>query len=186
MTGIDYNNKNVSIEGKDSLSYDKLLIATGVSNRIPPIEGLNTVPFFTLRNKQDYNKINEALRAPGVKNVTIIGGGFIGMETPSAIKLAFKDANVTVLEGQNAPLTHVLGEKVGTVLQRLSEKNGVKIITNAKISSIQSEGTGSQVNLVGSTVPADVLIVATGVQAETSVAPGLETAEGGIKTNAFL
>lgn len=94
------------------------------------------MPFYTLRNKQDYTKINEALRAPGVKNVTIIGGGFIGMETASAIKLAFKDANVTVLEGQNAPLTHVLGEKVGTVLQRLSEKNGVKIITNAKISSI--------------------------------------------------
>lgn len=147
VTGIDYNSKNVSIEGQESLSYDKLLIATGVSNRIPPIQGLNTVPFFTLRNKKDYNNIKEALSAPGVKNVTIIGGGFIGMETASAIKLAFKDANVTVLEGQNAPLTHVLGEKVGTVLQKLSEKNGVKIITNAKISSIQSEGSGSQVNL---------------------------------------
>lgn len=41
--------------------------------------------------------INNALRAPGVKNVTIIGGGFIGMEIASSIKLSLKELNVTVL-----------------------------------------------------------------------------------------
>jgi NADH dehydrogenase FAD-containing subunit len=97
------------IEGKEALSYDKLLIANGVKNRIPNIEGLSSVNYFTLRNKKDYTNINQALREPGVKNVTIIGGGFIGMEIASAVKLQFKDANVTVVEGQQAPLSHVLG-----------------------------------------------------------------------------
>jgi NADPH-dependent 2,4-dienoyl-CoA reductase/sulfur reductase-like enzyme len=50
-----------------------------------------------LRNKQDYLNIYEALSKAPNKNVTIIGGGFIGMELASAIKLAYKDANVTVL-----------------------------------------------------------------------------------------
>ena len=61
------------------MPYDKLLIASGMRNRIPPIKGLNQVPYYSLRNKKDYQDINAALRAPGVKNVTIIGAGFIGM-----------------------------------------------------------------------------------------------------------
>lgn len=120
VTGIDYATKRVEIEGKEPLAYDKLLIASGMRNKIPPIEGLNQVAYHTLRNKQDFNKIKEALQAPGVKNVTIIGGGFIGMEIASSVRAALKDLNVTVLEGQSTPLKHVLGEKVGKVLQRLS------------------------------------------------------------------
>ena len=42
------------------------------------------------------------------------------MEIASAVKLQFKDANVTVVEGQKAPLSHVLGAEIGTVLQNLS------------------------------------------------------------------
>ena len=58
------------------------------------------------------------------------------MEIASAVKLQFKDANVTVVEGQKAPLSHVLGAEIGTVLQNLSEKNGVKVITNAKVRNV--------------------------------------------------
>jgi 3-phenylpropionate/trans-cinnamate dioxygenase ferredoxin reductase subunit len=137
VTSIDYDGKSVSIDGKDPLPYDKLLIATGAKNRVPNIEGLNAVNYYSLRSKQDYAKIYEALSAPEVKNVTVIGGGFIGMEIASAIKMQFKGANVTVVEGQSAPMTQALGEKIGTVMQRLSEKNGVKVITNAKIRNIE-------------------------------------------------
>ena len=105
-------------------------------NRIPPIKGLNQVSYHTLRNKKDYTAIDQALREPGVKNVTIIGAGFIGMEIASSIRAGIKDLNVTVLEGQKTPLQHVLGDKVGKVLQNLSEKNGVKVVTNAKIVGI--------------------------------------------------
>ncbi len=73
------------------------MIASGVRNRVPNIQGLNHVNYYTLRNKKDYMDINNALRAPGVKNVTIIGGGFIGMEIASSIKLSLKELNVTVL-----------------------------------------------------------------------------------------
>jgi len=163
VTGIDYDNKNVKIEGKAPLSYDKLLIASGVRNRVPKIDGLNNVHYHTLRSKQDYININEAIRASGVKNVTIIGGGFIGMETASAIKMTLKDVNVTVIEGQKVPLQHVLGDKVATVLQKLSEKNGVNFITSAKVNGIEGTGHVTGVNLEGSIVPTDVLIVATGV-----------------------
>ena len=55
--------------------------------------------------------MNSALRGNGVKNVTIIGGGFIGMEVASAIKLQFKDAlNVSVLDQFSVPLEPVVGK----------------------------------------------------------------------------
>ena len=73
------------------MAYDKLLIATGCVNRYPPIKGLDNVNFLSLRNIDDYKTINQAIREKGAKNVTIIGGGFIGMEMASAIKLALKD-----------------------------------------------------------------------------------------------
>jgi NADPH-dependent 2,4-dienoyl-CoA reductase/sulfur reductase-like enzyme len=126
----------VAIEGKESLPYDKLLIASGAKNRVPNIQGLSAVNYYSLRNKEDYIRIGEALKNSPTKNVTIIGGGFIGMEMASAVKLAHKDANVTVLEANSVPLQQVLGAEVGTVLQRLSEKNGVKIITNARIKNV--------------------------------------------------
>lgn len=156
-------------------------------NRIPPIQGLNSVNYFSLRNKKDYASINAALRGEGVKNVTIIGGGFIGMEIASSIRLGLKDLNVTVLEGQSTPLEHVLGMKVGGVLQKLSEKNGVRIVTSAKVKKIEgNDGKVSNVLLEDKNIPTDVLIIATGVEAVLDFAEGLDKEEGGLKTNVFL
>ena len=186
MTSINYSDKNVEIQGKQPLSYDKLLIASGVRNKIPPIKGLSQVSYHSLRNKQDYLEINKALREPGVKNVTIIGGGFIGMEIASSIRLGLKDLNVTVLEGQSTPLRHVLGDKVGKVLQNLSEKNGVKIVTNAKITEIQGSGKVEGVSLDGKNIPTDVLIIATGVEPALDFVSGIDRVEGGLKTDVFL
>jgi NADPH-dependent 2,4-dienoyl-CoA reductase/sulfur reductase-like enzyme len=87
------------------LAYDKLLIASGCVNRFPPIPGLNETKFNSLRNIRDYEEINKSIRQDGVKNVTIIGGGFIGMEVASAIKLTLKDqVNVSVIDQAGAPL----------------------------------------------------------------------------------
>ena len=47
---------------------------------------------------------------------------------------------MTVVEGQKIPMAHVFGEKVGKVLQNLSEKNGVNIVSGAKITGIKGDG----------------------------------------------
>ena len=99
-----------------------------------------------------------------MKSVTIIGAGFIGMEIASSIRAGLKDLNVTVIEGQNTPLAHVLGDKVGKVLQNLSEKNGVNIITGAKVTGIEGEGKVKSVSTDKKDIPTDMLIVAAGVE----------------------
>lgn len=188
VVGIDYAHKQVKTSNLP-VHYDKLLIATGSANRVPPIKGLDQVKYFGLRGVDDYKKINEAIREKGAKNITIIGAGFIGMELASAIKMALKDqVNITILEATDAPLKNVLGEKVGRVLQTLSEKNGIKIHTSALIKEIASENNSpKEVILEGSTVPTDVLIMATGVRPAVEFAPELLDKEtSGIKTNVYL
>lgn len=61
------------------------------------------------------------------------------MEIASSIRLGLKDLNVTILEGQSTPFKHILGDKVGGVLQKLSEKNGVNIVTNASVKQINGQ-----------------------------------------------
>ena len=186
VTGIDYSAKNVEIEGQVALPYDKLLIASGMRNKIPAIKGLNEVSYHTLRHKKDYLEINKALREPGVKNVTIIGGGFIGMEIASSIRAGLKDLNVTILEGQSTPLRHVLGDDIGKVLQTLSEKNGVNIVTNARINGIEGKGQVQSVKLDGKNVPTDVLIVSAGVEPVLEFAKDIAREGAGLKTDVFL
>lgn len=75
VVGIDYAHKQVKTSNLP-VHYDKLLIATGSANRVPPIKGLDQVKYFGLRSVDDYKKINEAIREKGAKNITIIGAGF--------------------------------------------------------------------------------------------------------------
>lgn len=109
------------------------------------------------------------------------------MEIASSIRLGMKDLNVTIVEGQSTPLKHILGDKVGGVLQKLSEKSGVNVITNAKVKGIEGlEGKVSNVSLEGKDLPTDVLIVATGVECSLDFTKGLDQENGGLKTNIFL
>jgi NAD(P)H-nitrite reductase large subunit len=62
---------------------------------------------------------------------------------------------------------------VGGVLQKLSEKNGVKVVTSARINSVEGDENAHTINLDGATLASDVLIVATGVEASTPFASNL-------------
>lgn len=55
---VDYQNKQVVLSDNSTISYDKVLLATGCKNRVPPITGLNEVQYSGLRNVHDYEMIN--------------------------------------------------------------------------------------------------------------------------------
>ena len=78
--------------------YDTLMIATGASSIMPPIENLNLKNVHTLRSMADGKALREALRKPEVKRVGIIGAGFIGLEAVEAAKALGKEVAVFQLE----------------------------------------------------------------------------------------
>lgn len=115
-------------------------------------------------------RIREVIQKGNKKNVTIIGGGFIGVELSSALKMEMKDkVNVTLVEANKVPFQRVFGEQIGQSLQKFIEKNGVKVVTEARVKEIKSEKDQvKSVEIEGKkAIPTDVVIFATGVRPTT-------------------
>lgn len=134
-----------------------------------PIPGTDLQNVYQLRTPEDANQIAE--RAAG-KNVVIIGSSFIGMEVASA--LAGTATSVSVVDIIKVPFQLVLGEKVGSVLQKMHEDNGVKFYFERGIKEfVGSDGKVTEAVLSDDTrLPADLCIMGVGVVPATDFIKG--------------
>jgi pyruvate/2-oxoglutarate dehydrogenase complex dihydrolipoamide dehydrogenase (E3) component len=141
-----------TLECKDGMfSAKRIVIATGSRPAIPPIAGLETVPYFT--NETIFE--NTALP----KHLIIIGGGAIGMELAQAhCRLG---SQVTVLEAF-APLAKDDPELTAVVLDSL-QRDGVKILAHTAIKKIAKSKSGISIETAGhGKISGSHLLVATG------------------------
>ncbi|KAG0652978.1 Apoptosis-inducing factor 1 [Hyphodiscus hymeniophilus] len=165
VTDVDFGSKKVSTKGGSSYPYTKLVLATGGSPKSLPLPGFKELGnIFLLRTVPHVKAI---LGAIGDKNkkIVIIGSSFIGMEVANAVS---KDNDVTVVGMEKAPLERVMGEEVGKIFQKSLEKNGVKFKMNAGVEKASpSKSDSSKVGSIelkdGTSLPADLVILGTGV-----------------------
>ena len=169
-TGIDYSNKIVSTSTGEEISYGKLLLATGARPGVPPIKGLGLPGVFTFTTLLDAMKIRDYL--PKVKEIVIIGGGLIGLQAAEA--LARLNRKVTVVEFMPRILSPVLDQTGADMVMNLFARNGVEILTGKAASEIipdtdgsadgSTDGSAGAVVLKdGTSLPCDMVIIATGV-----------------------
>ena len=78
VTGIDRASSQVRFASGERLAYDRLVLATGARPRHLACEGADLANVFCLRSLDHAAGIRDAL--PSTSNVTVIGGGFIGLE----------------------------------------------------------------------------------------------------------
>ena len=104
VIGIDRKNKTIKV--KDLItnkeyeeSYDKLILSPGAKPIIPNIEGIDNMSVFTVRNVVDIAKLKYFIDKPQNKDLTVIGGGFIGVEVCENLREA--GYNVTLIEASN-------------------------------------------------------------------------------------
>ena len=166
LTGLDPEQKQLTLNQEDILTYDRLILAMGTHAFIPPIPGAELENVTPLRSLRDADFILDQIR-PGLRCV-IIGGGVLGLE--AAGSLAKHDVNVTVLEGFSWLMSQQLNRAGGDFLADHIKKLGISIRTYARISSIEG---AKQVNSVvlenGDHIPADLVIISAGVRPNTSV-----------------
>jgi apoptosis-inducing factor 3 len=113
VTKVDAKTKSITTKNGDTLTYDKLLVASGTSAIRPDVPGVNSKNVFTVRDINDAYLIREAIGA-GVKNIVVVGGSYIGIETAGTIKMDLKDeVNVTVVTGGQELYHSTLGPGVG-------------------------------------------------------------------------
>lgn len=185
VTAIDRAARTVSFEG-GSVSYDKLLLATGGSARRLGIPGddLNGVQY--LRRLGDADALRESFRHGS--HVIVVGGGWIGLEAAAAARKAGQA--VTVLEPQPTPLYGVLGPELGERFQHLHQKNGVEFRLGESAAEFHGDAgrrVGSVLTKSGKTLTADTVVVGIGAAPNTGLAEkaGLNV-DGGIVTDAAL
>ena len=189
VTGVDFRGKNVSTKGGSSYPYTKLVLATGGSPKSLPLPGFKELDnIFLLRTVPHVKAI---LGAIGDKNkkIVIIGSSFIGMEVANAVS---KDNDVTVVGMEKVPLERVMGEEVGKIFRTMLEKNGVKFKMNAGVEkATSSKADSSKVGSIelkdGTSLPADLVILGTGVAPATLFLKDNEAIElqkdGSLKTD---
>lgn len=169
VTGVDFGTKTVSTKTGGKFAYTKLVLATGGTPRVLPLQGFKVLGnVFTLRNVHDAKKIVEAIGDKG-KNIVIIGSSFIGME----IAVATSAGNtVTVVGMEKAPLERVLGEQVGNLVKKGVEAKGVKFYLSAGVDKAEpSTSDPTKVGAVllkdGTRLDADIVILGVGVAPAT-------------------
>ncbi|MEC9364970.1 MAG: FAD-dependent oxidoreductase [Pseudomonadota bacterium] len=163
---IDRAGKTLHLADGSTQAYDKLVIATGGRARPLPIPGADASNVFLLRTIEDVQKI-KALCEPG-KRVTIVGGGFIGLEGAAVlVKMGLK---VTLLEGLPRVLARVTVPEVSAFFERVHREAGVDLRTGAQLAGFE----GTPVNAVtladGTRIETDFVVVGIGLIANTELA----------------
>ncbi|CAG8621509.1 10653_t:CDS:10 [Ambispora gerdemannii] len=170
-TAVDTKSKIVIFDNGEKVKFDHLIIATGANPRSIPIPGIDLNNVFYLRTVQDNAKIKQAIGTSEneKKNLVIIGSSFIGMEVASVVA---KKANVSVIGMEKVPFERILGEKLGAVVKKLHENNGIKFYLNADVNNIESSTVdsntvGAVVLSDGTKISADLVVVGAGVAPST-------------------
>ena len=172
---IETDKKYIITEKEEKGEYDKLLLATGSTNFVPPIKGREKKGFFTLRIIRDVLSIKEySLKN---KKAVLIGGGLLGLEAARGLRV--RGLDVTVVEFFPRLLPRQLDEKGGKVLQRLIEKIGIKVVLNAQSEEVMGGDKVAGLKLKdGRMVDCDLIIISAGIT------PRIELAkEAGISVN---
>jgi NADPH-dependent 2,4-dienoyl-CoA reductase/sulfur reductase-like enzyme/rhodanese-related sulfurtransferase len=160
-------------------TFDRLVIATGAQLIRPRIEGLDLKQVYYLRSIFDADRILESIRSEAIRNVVIVGGGYIGLEM--AESLVHLGKNVTIVELAPQILT-LFDEDLASVLRQYLEKKGVRIFTSEGIKGLKGEaGRVTHVITASREMEADAVLMSLGIRPQVELAKraGLKIGETG-------
>jgi NADPH-dependent 2,4-dienoyl-CoA reductase/sulfur reductase-like enzyme len=175
---VDRAARRVALADGSSVSYDKLLIATGASPRRIRVPGADLEGVLYLRTVEDSAQLRTALQGGG--RVVIAGSGWIGLETAAAARQYGCD--VTVVEPEPGALYRSIGPELGEVFAGLHRSHGVVFRFGEGVSGLR--GSGGRVSGVatssGADLPADVVIIGIGAVPNAWIAAdaGLDVGNG--------
>jgi 3-phenylpropionate/trans-cinnamate dioxygenase ferredoxin reductase subunit len=180
---IDRAARTVTLRSGAVLGWERLVLATGArARRVPALEGLENVAF--LRAADEAVQLRAKLAA--AQHVTVLGGGFIGLEV-AATALAL-GKQVLVLESASRLLGRAVSPELSAHVLATHRAAGMDVRVGAKTGVLQVDGRHlTAIELDGQPQPIDLLLVGIGAAPEITLAQaaGLECADG-IVVDAFM
>ena len=184
---IEIDRKNKEVVVKDSVtkktyreSYDKLVLSMGAKPIVPKFEGLDSVNVFTIRNVVDINRLNLFVKERKDKKITVIGGGFIGIEAAENLREAGYE--VTLIEAADQILKIFDYDMVQRLQKEMYDK-GVELIVGDKVEKFKKNCVVLE---SGKVIISEVVVLAIGVapDSELAVKAGIELGKtGAVKTD---
>ncbi|MDI6907148.1 MAG: FAD-dependent oxidoreductase [Thermoanaerobacterales bacterium] len=169
VTRIDRAAREVHMASGESVGYGRLVLATGSDPVLPSIPGMDKRNVFWI--KKDLPYLQEVLAALDIaRRVVIVGGGFVGVELAEEIR-KHRDLEVTVVEILPCCLFTSFDEEICIEAEQELAALGVTILTDRKVTEFVGDDwvRGAWLN-DGTGLPADVVLVTTGVRPVVSLA----------------
>jgi len=172
---VDREKKVVTLKDGETIQYDKLVFATGSLPMVLPIPGIDKKNVFPI--KKEFNYLDDVLKTmKSIKDLVIIGGGFIGVEFADECRKN-PDINVTIVEYLSHCLQMAMDEEFCKEAEEIIAATGVKVLTNKKVESILGDDFVTGVQLSdGTQLKADMVVLGVGAIPNTELAKksGLE------------
>lgn len=177
---ISLNRAEKTVEAADTATgektiytYDKLIIATGADVIKPRVEGLDLPEVYYMRTPDDAERLKKDAAEKGFKRVTVVGGGFIGLET--AENLASVGIRVSVID--MAP--HIMpgfDDEMATYVEDYLTDRGIMVFTEEKMTSVEGNGKVEKLKTEKRGFKSDAVVMSLGIRPNTAF-----LADSGIK-----
>jgi len=179
-TMLDPRAKQLTLGDGSTLTFDKLLLATGAEPVKLPLQGADLPHVHVLRSLADCHAI--IAQAKQSRRAVIVGASFIGLETAAALRA--RDIEVHVVAPEQRPLERVFGQQLGDFVRALHEEHGVHFHLQNSVTAIG----GKDVALKnGGALAADLVVLGVGVRPRLALAEMAGLAiDKGVKVNEYL
>lgn len=169
VISINPSSKTITVQNgektEQKIDYSKLLISTGASPLIPPIDGLKATGVFTLGCLSDVWKIQKFVEEENVETCLVVGAGFIGLEATEALgKLGLK---VRLVELLDRVLPNLLDEKTANIFGKRLKKIGIETHLNTELKKVKGDPSRSAIiknEAWEKKVSCDLVILAVGMR----------------------
>ena len=172
VTSIDQKTKTILLENGDDITYDILILAMGADAKLPDFVSGQASNIHVLRDTKDALKLKKTVN--NSDRAVIIGGGFIGLEVASSMRMA--GLAVDLVEFEPRLLARVSSPQISEFFKLLHDKRGVSLYLGEAVTEIiySDNGKASSVKLnSGKILECDVLVFGIGVAPNINLAKGL-------------
>ncbi|RCW50795.1 MULTISPECIES: NAD(P)/FAD-dependent oxidoreductase [unclassified Halanaerobium] len=168
---INSDKKELILSSGEKISYDKLLIATGSSPKMPDYNGKELKGVFNLRDYGDVIKIKSYLNDVRVEHCFILGGGLVGMKATEAFYNLNK--KVTIIIRSPQVLSQMLDPEAAFLVEKYLKSKGINIMTGESPAEIIGNEHVKQIKLQsGKTLTGELVLVGKGVRPNTDFVNG--------------
>lgn len=160
--------KNLKTNESSVHTFDKLIVSTGSWPITPPIPGFDLDNVILCKN---YDHAKEIIRrSEHVDHVTVVGGGYIGVELVEAFEENGK--KVTLIDAESRILNRYLDKSFTDPVEQSFRDKGVDLLLNEMVSGFEGDGKVEKVITNQSEVETELVVMCIGFRPNTDLFKG--------------